>query len=410
MIKQNLLIYDDGATLPPFNDDDIIKLNTLGLRNYELSNHLGNVLTVITDIKTPTSTDNVTVDGYEVGIVNISDYSPFGVQLDGRTISNGDYRYGFQGQEKDDEIKGGRGTSVNYSFRMHDPRVGRFFAVDPLTAKYPFNSPYVFSENTVINSTELEGLELFFAADGSFIGIINGSTEVRVVDSKNIEEAAKYINWTIGTRKAKRFEAAAYNKKQTYLLSHRAKDSDRSNIVVAQVVPSSDYVGYGETGDCYSACRATAEKQGVKTTLEYGSNAVQMFKSGTMGNNVNIEQAWGIINEQLEQGNQVIVGVDVKGEIQKSNLSTDNTTDHFVNIVGRGFDSDGRIFYEFFDNGMGNYLDDEGTLMGTDTKINRFFVNSDGTIEGNSTWSNYSQYESMKVSQVRININSKNDE
>ena len=42
---------------------------------------------------------------------------------------------------------------------MHDPRVGRFFAVDPLAAKYPYYTPYSFSGNTVINSIELEGLE-----------------------------------------------------------------------------------------------------------------------------------------------------------------------------------------------------------------------------------------------------------
>jgi RHS repeat-associated protein len=53
-----------------------------------------------------------------------------------------DYRYGFQGQEKDDEIKG-EGNSLNYTFRMHDPRVGRFFAVDPLTAKYPHYTPLI---------------------------------------------------------------------------------------------------------------------------------------------------------------------------------------------------------------------------------------------------------------------------
>jgi hypothetical protein len=44
---------------------------------------------------------------------------------------------------------------------MHDPRVGRFFAVDPLAAKYPYNSPYAFSENRVIDGIELEGLEVF---------------------------------------------------------------------------------------------------------------------------------------------------------------------------------------------------------------------------------------------------------
>ena len=69
-----------------------------------------------------------------------------------------DYRYGFQGQEKDDEVKG-EGNSLNYTFRMHDPRVGRFFAVDPLTAKYPHYSPYSFSGNKVIHAIELEGLE-----------------------------------------------------------------------------------------------------------------------------------------------------------------------------------------------------------------------------------------------------------
>ncbi len=42
---------------------------------------------------------------------------------------------------------------------MHDPRIGRFFAVDPLAPKYPHNSPYAFSENRVLDGIELEGLE-----------------------------------------------------------------------------------------------------------------------------------------------------------------------------------------------------------------------------------------------------------
>lgn len=68
------------------------------------------------------------------------------------------YRYSFQGQERDDEIKG-EGNSINYKYRMHDPRLGRFFAVDPLAAKYPHNSVYAFSENNVVHAVELEGLE-----------------------------------------------------------------------------------------------------------------------------------------------------------------------------------------------------------------------------------------------------------
>ena len=75
-----------------------------------------------------------------------------------RNYSSPEYRYGFQGQEKDNEIKGVR-NSVNFGARMYDPWIGRFFAVDPLAGKYPHNSTYAFSENRVIDAIELEGLE-----------------------------------------------------------------------------------------------------------------------------------------------------------------------------------------------------------------------------------------------------------
>jgi RHS repeat-associated protein len=95
---------------------------------------------------------------YLPDVLAYNDYYPFGMLVPNRHGSTPSYRYGFQGQEKDDEIKG-EGNSLNYTFRMHDPRVGRFFAVDPLTPDYPWNSPYAFSENDVIGSIELEGLE-----------------------------------------------------------------------------------------------------------------------------------------------------------------------------------------------------------------------------------------------------------
>ena len=85
-------------------------------------------------------------------------YQSFGMLVPNRHGSSNSYRYGFQGQEKDDEIKG-ESNSLNYTFRMHDPRVGRFFATDPLEIDYPWNSPYAFSENRVIDGNEIEGLE-----------------------------------------------------------------------------------------------------------------------------------------------------------------------------------------------------------------------------------------------------------
>jgi uncharacterized protein (TIGR02594 family) len=83
--------------------------------------------------------------------------------------SSRSYRYGFQNQEKDDEVKGA-GNSVNYKYRMHDPRIGRFFAVDPLIKEYPYYSSYSFSGNIVINMIELEGLEPAPAPKGTIHG------------------------------------------------------------------------------------------------------------------------------------------------------------------------------------------------------------------------------------------------
>tara|TARA_R110002072_G_scaffold287464_5_gene453170 strand:+ start:6758 stop:7768 length:1011 start_codon:yes stop_codon:yes gene_type:complete len=78
--------------------------------------------------------------------------------LPGRHANTSDYRYGFQGQEMDEEIKG-EGNSYNYTFRMHDPRVGRFLSVDPLAKSFPWYTPYQYAGNTPIQAIDIDGLE-----------------------------------------------------------------------------------------------------------------------------------------------------------------------------------------------------------------------------------------------------------
>lgn len=49
-----------------------------------------------------------------------------------------------------------------YSEATLDPTtMSRFYSIDPITARFPHNSPYAFSENRVIDAIELEGLESF---------------------------------------------------------------------------------------------------------------------------------------------------------------------------------------------------------------------------------------------------------
>ena len=68
------------------------------------------------------------------------------------------YRYGFNGKENDNELKG-EGNQQDYGMRIYDPRLGRFLSEDPITAKYPWLTPYQFSSNSPIWAVDLDGLE-----------------------------------------------------------------------------------------------------------------------------------------------------------------------------------------------------------------------------------------------------------
>ena len=96
----------------------------------------------------------------------MGDYYSFGAEIRERSYEIASvYRYGSQAQERDDEIYG-RGASYYYKYRQHDARLGRFWSVDPLAKKYPWNSPYAFGENDVVSSVELEGLERVMISGG----------------------------------------------------------------------------------------------------------------------------------------------------------------------------------------------------------------------------------------------------
>tara|TARA_B110000977_G_scaffold30003_1_gene39217 strand:+ start:11608 stop:12651 length:1044 start_codon:yes stop_codon:yes gene_type:complete len=69
-----------------------------------------------------------------------------------------DYKYGFNGMESDNEIKG-KGNSLNFTFRMYDPRIARFISIDPQSDVFPFLSPYQYASNSPIACRDLEGLQ-----------------------------------------------------------------------------------------------------------------------------------------------------------------------------------------------------------------------------------------------------------
>jgi RHS repeat-associated protein len=128
------------------------------------------VLAVFCDVKVPldNNTDG-TVDAYRVCLQNVTDYSPFGVSLDGRTIEGDFYRRGFNGMEKDDEVKGD-GNSYDFGARIFDARIGRWLSLDPLMTKYPALTPYGFCSNDPIIFIDFDGKDFVLSTNYTYDG------------------------------------------------------------------------------------------------------------------------------------------------------------------------------------------------------------------------------------------------
>jgi hypothetical protein len=67
---------------------------------------------------------------------------PFGMAENGRkfTQTNKNYKYGYSGHEKDNEIKG-EGNSVDMGGRMLDTRLGRTSSPDAASNDYSLHKP-----------------------------------------------------------------------------------------------------------------------------------------------------------------------------------------------------------------------------------------------------------------------------
>ncbi len=158
-----------------------------GHKQYELSNHLGNVLVTITDKKAGVSTNGTTIDNFIAEVSSANDYYPFGMGMPDRKFSTDKYRYGFNGKENDKEF--GEGMQ-DYGMRINDKRLGRFLSVDPLTKKFPHYTPYQYAGNTPVQAIDLDGAEdRYFMTD--IIHTWSGETKI----GKTTEDQTRRVKW-----------------------------------------------------------------------------------------------------------------------------------------------------------------------------------------------------------------------
>jgi RHS repeat-associated protein len=133
----------------------------------------GNILTVITDCKIAKDTTadaTHTPQFYMPDVYSVQNYYAFGQSMPGwsaTAVVNDPkkYRFGYNGKEDDDEW-----AKQDYGFRIYDGRIGRFLSVDPLMKDYPSLTTYQFASNSPISGIDLDGLEYYYAADGTYLG------------------------------------------------------------------------------------------------------------------------------------------------------------------------------------------------------------------------------------------------
>ena len=102
--------------------------------------------------------DDLQITHHQSRIVQNNMMYPFGLQTASsyQRATALENRWKFQGQE---HIAALGLNWDSFKWRNHQPDIGRFFNIDPLSEDYYYNSPYAFSENRVIDGIELEGLE-----------------------------------------------------------------------------------------------------------------------------------------------------------------------------------------------------------------------------------------------------------
>ena len=141
-----------------------------------------------------------------VSLTSKTDYYPFGMPMPNRNIE-GNYRYKFQGQEKDPET-----GKEAFELRLWDSRIGRWLTPDPYGE---FSSPYIGMGNNPLKYVDIDGGRiyiwhtvggkltkfeykngsLYYASNGKqYAGTDSFLTEVKNSLSK-LDYGYQYKNW-----------------------------------------------------------------------------------------------------------------------------------------------------------------------------------------------------------------------
>jgi hypothetical protein len=204
--SSRLGVYQD--TIP----HDVVSLNPYGKyvrekmhRQYELTNHLGNVMATVSDVKTYNGS------GYIANVVEAQHYYAFGMTMPNKTYFTNKYgsmfrtRWGYNGAENIDEIYGRR-NYIELGERGIDTRLGRLnWSKDRLANKFSYQSPYVFAANSPLAMIDHEGNQKMF-----YLFFIEEKKD-QFLSKKDKKDIAKKVQMILDLNGIGDINVAAYN-------------------------------------------------------------------------------------------------------------------------------------------------------------------------------------------------------
>jgi RHS repeat-associated protein len=112
------------------------------IRQYNITDHLGNVRSVVNQSGT---------------IEQATDYYPYGLSFSNNNLTKN--RYLYNGKEIQNQTLSSQFFGMyDYGARYYDPVIGRWMGVDPLTVKMPNWTPYRYAFNNPLRYIDINGL------------------------------------------------------------------------------------------------------------------------------------------------------------------------------------------------------------------------------------------------------------
>ena len=115
------------------------------IRQYNITDHLGNVRSVVNQSGT---------------VEQATDYYPYGLSFSNNNLTKN--RYLYNGKEIQNQTLSSQFFGMyDYGARYYDPVIGRWIGVDPLADKKPWLTPYHFCSNNPLNRLDPDGRDDF---------------------------------------------------------------------------------------------------------------------------------------------------------------------------------------------------------------------------------------------------------